>query len=65
LSALKYIRTDVVGSLLRPPAWKEARLRHEIGVLDDDAFAEMEMQCLRGHVQLQEAAGLDVVATAS
>jgi 5-methyltetrahydropteroyltriglutamate--homocysteine methyltransferase len=62
LSALKHIRTDVVGSLLRPPAWKEARLRHEIGVLDDDAFAEMEMQCLRGHVQLQEAAGLDVVS---
>ena len=62
MSALKHIRTDVVGSLLRPAAWKEARLRHEIGVLDDKAFAEVEMQCLRDHVRLQESAGLDVVS---
>ena len=62
MSSLKQIRTDVVGSLLRPPAWKEARIRHEIGVLDAKGFAEVEQQCLRDHVRLQEEAGLDVVS---
>ena len=62
MSGLKHIRTDVVGSLLRPAAWKEARLRHEIGVLDDKGFAEVERQCLREHIELQESAGLDVVS---
>ena len=62
MSSLKHIRTDVVGSLLRPAAWKEARIRHEIGVLDAKGFAEVEQQCLRDHVRLQEEAGLDVVS---
>ena len=62
MSDLKKIRTDVVGSLLRPAAWKEAKLRHEIGALDDAGLAEVELQCLREHVQLQESAGLDVVS---
>ena len=35
LSELKNIRTDVVGSLLRPAAWKEARSRLETAQLDD------------------------------
>ena len=62
MSELNNIRTDVVGSLLRPAAWKEAKLRHEIGALDDAGLAEVELQCLREHVQLQESAGLDVVS---
>jgi 5-methyltetrahydropteroyltriglutamate--homocysteine methyltransferase len=62
LSELKHLRTDVVGSLLRPAAWKEAKLRHEIGALDDAGLAEVELRCLREHVQLQESAGLDVVS---
>jgi len=62
LSSLKNIRTDVVGSLLRPAAWKEAKLRHEIGALDDEGLAEVELQCLREHIELQESAGLDVVS---
>jgi 5-methyltetrahydropteroyltriglutamate--homocysteine methyltransferase len=62
LSDLKNIRTDVVGSLLRPPAWKEAKLRHEIGALDDAGLAEVELQCLRQHIELQESIGLDVVS---
>jgi 5-methyltetrahydropteroyltriglutamate--homocysteine methyltransferase len=62
LSELKNIRTDVVGSLLRPAAWKEAKLRHEIGALDDAGLAEVELQCLREHIQLQESVGLDVVS---
>ena len=62
MSDLKTIRTDVVGSLLRPPAWKDARLRHEIGAMDAREFAEVELQCLREHVRLQESVGLDVVS---
>ena len=62
MSDLKHIRTDVVGSLLRPAAWKEAKLRHEIGALDASGLAEVELQCLREHIQLQESAGLDVVS---
>ena len=62
MSDLKHIRTDVVGSLLRPAAWKEAKLRHEIGALDDAGLAEVELRCLREHIQLQESVGLDVVS---
>ncbi len=62
MSDLKNIRTDVVGSLLRPAAWKEAKLRHEIGALDDAGLAEVELQCLRQHIELQESVGLDVVS---
>jgi len=62
LSDLKNIRTDVVGSLLRPAAWKEAKLRHEIGALDAEGLAAVELQCLREHVELQESVGLDVVS---
>jgi 5-methyltetrahydropteroyltriglutamate--homocysteine methyltransferase len=62
LSALKHIRTDVVGSLLRPAAWKEARVRYEIGALDAEGFAAVEKQCLREHLRLQQDAGLDVVS---
>ena len=62
MSDLKNIRTDVVGSLLRPAAWKEAKLRHEIGALDAAGLAAVEMQCLREHIDLQESVGLDVVS---
>jgi 5-methyltetrahydropteroyltriglutamate--homocysteine methyltransferase len=61
LSELSRIRTDVVGSLLRPAAWKEARLSFEGGLIDATAFAKVEERCIRRHVRLQEAVGLDVV----
>jgi 5-methyltetrahydropteroyltriglutamate--homocysteine methyltransferase len=61
LSDLRLIRTDVVGSLLRPAAWKEARLQFETGSIDAAAFAEVEKNCIRQHVRLQESVGLDVV----
>ena len=62
MSDLKRIRTDVVGSLLRPAAWKDARLRYEIGAMDAREFAAVELQCLREHIRLQESVGLDVVS---
>jgi 5-methyltetrahydropteroyltriglutamate--homocysteine methyltransferase len=61
LSDLRGIRTDVVGSLLRPAAWKEARLRSESGLMAAKEFAEVEKRCLENHVRLQESVGLDVV----
>jgi 5-methyltetrahydropteroyltriglutamate--homocysteine methyltransferase len=58
---LNRIRTDVVGSLLRPAAWKEARLRLESSKLSAAEFARVELDCVRRQVALQEAIGLDVV----
>ncbi len=61
MSELERIRTDVVGSLLRPPAWKEARQRFESGLLAPAEFARVELDCIRRHVALQEGTGLDVL----
>ena len=61
MSDLRRIRTDVVGSLLRPAAWKEARLSLEGRLISIDAFKKVEERCVRKHLRLQESAGLDVV----
>ena len=61
MSDLRRIRTDVVGSLLRPAEWKEARLRFESGLIDAEAFFQIEKRCVEKHVRLQESVGLDVV----
>jgi methionine synthase II (cobalamin-independent) len=60
MTELDRIRTDVVGSLLRPQAWKEARARFENDQLPAP-FARIELECVRQHVELQESAGLDVI----
>jgi methionine synthase II (cobalamin-independent) len=62
VSDLDRIRTDVVGSLLRPARWKEARLRYDAGLLQEGEFRDIELECVRGHLALQEEAGLDVVS---
>lgn len=61
MTELDRIRTDVVGSLLRPALWKDARARFDQGLLSPDAFADIELECVRTHVDLQESIGLDVV----
>src|SRR4051812_34520627 len=61
MSALDRIRTDVVGSLLRPADWKQARLAFETGKMSAEEFAGVELECVRRHLALQEAIGLDVV----
>ena len=58
---LSAIRTDVVGSLLRPQRWREARQRLDDGTLAPDAFGAIELACIRDLVALQESVGLDVV----
>ncbi|MBW8907181.1 MAG: cobalamin-independent methionine synthase II family protein [Betaproteobacteria bacterium] len=60
-TGLDRIRTDVVGSLLRPAKWKEARLRLEAGQLGVEEFAHIELDCVREHLRLQESIGLDVL----
>lgn len=61
MASLDRIRTDVVGSLLRPARWKEARQRLDAGQLSADEFAKVELGCVREHIALQESIGLDVV----
>ena len=61
MNDLDRIRTDVVGSLLRPALWKDARARFEKGLLSREDFARIELECVRKHVELQESLGLDVV----
>ena len=61
MAELDRIRTDVVGSLLRPTRWREARQQLDAGRLAPDEFARVELECVRGHLALQERIGLDVV----
>jgi 5-methyltetrahydropteroyltriglutamate--homocysteine methyltransferase len=62
VSDLDTIRTDVVGSLLRPRAWKEGRLLFETGKISKQDFARLELECVKEHLELQESIGLDVVS---
>ena len=59
--ALAKIRTDVVGSLLRPEIVKEARIAFDDGKITADALHAIEDEAVREAVRLQEDAGLDVV----
>lgn len=61
MAELDRIRADVVGSLLRPADWKAARLRFEQKQIAETEFARIELECVKRHIALQEAAGLDVV----
>ena len=58
---LSQIRTDVVGSLLRPAGLKEARVRFDEGAITADALRALEDAAVREAVRLQESVGLDVV----
>jgi 5-methyltetrahydropteroyltriglutamate--homocysteine methyltransferase len=61
MTELERIRTDVVGSLLRPQVWKEARGRFEAKRMSRAEFEKIESACIRRHLELQEGIGLDVV----
>jgi len=54
-------RADVVGSLLRPQALKQARSRFEAGQINAEALAQVEDACIREAVSRQEAIGLSAV----
>ena len=54
-------RTDVVGSLLRPPELIEARNYYQAGEISHAAFKQVEDRAVNGAIEAQEAAGLDIV----
>ncbi len=58
---LAKIRSDVVGSLLRPSYLKEARSRCDEGKIGGEEMRRIEDQAIRQAVLLQEEVGLDVV----
>ena len=60
--AMTMIRSDVVGSLLRPDYLKEARERWEARELSAVDFKRIEDRAVDEAVQLQEEAGLDVLS---
>jgi 5-methyltetrahydropteroyltriglutamate--homocysteine methyltransferase len=61
MNDLAKIRTDVVGSLLRPPNLKDARVRFDDGKISAEELRAVEDEAVRAAVRLQEDAGLDVV----
>ena len=54
-------RTDVVGSLLRPPELLDARERRDRGELSAPDFKRIEDAAVDSALRLQDEAGLDVV----
>jgi 5-methyltetrahydropteroyltriglutamate--homocysteine methyltransferase len=54
-------RADHIGSLLRPPALRQAFRKHAAKEMDDTEFAQLQDQCIRDVVTLQEQVGLQVV----
>ena len=55
------IRTDVVGSLLRPVAVKQAHAQHDAGQIGAEELRRIEDDAIAQAVGLQEAIGLEVV----
>jgi len=54
-------RSDVVGSLLRPKYWKEARDKFEAKKLTDAEFKRIEDRSVNEAIALQLRAGIDVI----
>ena len=56
-----HVRAEVVGSLLRPEYLVDARRRLESGSLDAASFKAAEDRAVDDAIQLQTAAGIDVI----
>ncbi|MBI4526552.1 MAG: methionine synthase [Deltaproteobacteria bacterium] len=61
MKPLSKIRTDVVGSLLRPKHLKNAYVQHEQGKISAEELRQIQDDAIRAAVCLQEKAGLDVL----
>jgi 5-methyltetrahydropteroyltriglutamate--homocysteine methyltransferase len=61
MADLKTIRTDVVGSLLRPEYLKDARQKLDDGKFGAEEFQKLEDRAVREAVALQESVGLDIL----
>jgi 5-methyltetrahydropteroyltriglutamate--homocysteine methyltransferase len=53
--------SDVIGSLLRPAYLKAARIAHAKGESDDAAFKQIEDRAVNEAIDVQTAAGLEVI----
>lgn len=62
MANLKTIRTDIVGSLLRPSSMRADRIRFDDGEITAEQMRAIEDEAVRGAVQLQESVGLDVIS---
>lgn len=58
---MQALRSEVIGSLLRPAYLKEARIAHEQGELGEAAFKVIEDRSVNEAIALQTASGLDVI----
>jgi 5-methyltetrahydropteroyltriglutamate--homocysteine methyltransferase len=54
-------RADHIGSLLRPPALRQAFRRRAGNEIGEDEFARIQDDCVRATVRMQEETGLEVV----
>src|SRR5436190_23152584 len=54
-------RADHIGSLLRPPALRQAFRRHAAKKIADAEFARVQDDCIRAAVRMQEEIGFEVV----
>ncbi len=61
MSDLNSIRTDVIGSLLRPAFLKDARKAFDEGKMPADEFRAVEDKAVRQSLRMQEEAGLAVL----
>ena len=54
-------RSEVIGSLLRPPYLAEARTRHDQQAITDAEFKRLEDRAVDEAIEVQTAAGIDVI----
>ena len=59
--SLDFLRADVVGSLLRPASWREARAAFDQGRMSETDFRRIENDAVRDAIRFQESLGLEVV----
>jgi methionine synthase II (cobalamin-independent) len=62
MKSLDQIRTDVIGSLLRPRVLKEARARFDEQLISRAELQKIEDDAVRDAIRMQEAIGLQVVS---
>jgi len=55
------MRSEVIGSLLRPPYLTEARRRHESGEISAAEFKRLEDRAVDEAIEIQTQAGIDVI----
>jgi 5-methyltetrahydropteroyltriglutamate--homocysteine methyltransferase len=58
---MKTVRTDVVGSLQRPPGLRETRIAFDEGKISAEELRAAENEAVKGAVRLQESIGLDII----